>query len=191
MRTYRTGILAVVVGLALGTSALLGQEKTLSFDNKLTTVHFTLGSTMHAVHGTFALKSGSLRVDPSSGHISGTIVVDAKSGDSGNGLRDRKMHSQVLESEQYPEITFQPTQIDGVLAPTGKSTVQIRGMFGLHGTSHEISVPATVTMDSGKWTAALNFHVPYVKWGLKNPSTLFLHADDAVDIEVAASGAYQ
>ena len=41
----------------------------------------------------------------------------------------------------------------------------------------------------GHWTAASHFAVPYVKWGMKNPSTFILRVDQSVDIEVQASGA--
>jgi hypothetical protein len=30
--------------------------------------------------------------------------------------------------------------------------------------------------------------IPYVEWGLKNPSTLFLHVGDKVDIEIKTVG---
>jgi len=37
-------------------------------------------------------------------------------------------------------------------------------------------------------TAATNFVVPYVEWGLKNPSTFILKVSDKVDIDIHASG---
>ncbi len=172
----------------LGASAGRAQEKTFALDAKQTSVHFTLGSVLHTVHGTFALKQGSLRLDPASGKMSGEIVVDARSGDSSNGLRDRKMHREILESDKFPEITFQPMRMEGTLASEGKSSVQIHGTFSLHGVAHDITVPAEVTLTPGQWTAVIRFHVPYVKWGLKNPSTLFLRVDESVEIEIEASG---
>ena len=36
--------------------------------------------------------------------------------------------------------------------------------------------------------ATTNFIVPYQAWGMKNPSTLFLHVDDKVRISVSAAG---
>jgi polyisoprenoid-binding protein YceI len=122
--------------------------------------------------------------------MEGEIVVDARSGESGNGLRDRKMHSEILESEKYQEIAFHPSTMEGTLAAEGKSKVQIQGSIVLHGSTHEITVPADVTLTAGRWTASMTFHIPYVKWGLKNPSTLFLRADESVEIEIAASGTY-
>ena len=55
------------------------------------------------------MKRGTLQLDPGAGTLTGEIVVDAKSGDTGSKMRDGKMHREVLESEQYPEITFRPT----------------------------------------------------------------------------------
>jgi polyisoprenoid-binding protein YceI len=165
-----------------------GQDTTYTLDARQTTVHFTLGSVLHAVHGTFALKRGSLSLGPSSGKMAGEIMVDARSGESGNGFRDRKMHGEILESERYPEIAFHPSSMEGTLAAEGKSRVQIQGTISLHGGTHEITVPADVNLTAGRWTATMVFHIPYVKWGLKNPSTLFLRADESVEIEIAASG---
>jgi polyisoprenoid-binding protein YceI len=151
-------------------------------------VKFTLGDVLHTVRGTFQLKQGTLQFDPVSAKISGEIVVDAKSGDSGSGMRDRKMHREILESERYPEITFRPNHVQGTVALEGKSTVQVRGIFSIHGTDHGITVPADVEMGPDHWTATVHFTVPYVKWGMKNPSTLFLRVNDSVQIDLVASG---
>ena len=101
----------------LGASALWAQDMTLELDPAHTQIEFTLGATLHTVHGAFALKSGTIRFDPSTGLVSGLVVVDAQSGDSGNKGRDRKMHKEILESQRYPEVTFSPTKLSGTLAP--------------------------------------------------------------------------
>jgi hypothetical protein len=84
-----------VAVLVLGVASMatgLGQEVALDFIPAKTSVKFTLGDTIHTVHGEFALKHGGLRFNPGTGLISGEVVVDATSGHSGNGMRDRKMH---------------------------------------------------------------------------------------------------
>jgi polyisoprenoid-binding protein YceI len=140
------------------------------------------------VHGTFHLKHAELQFDPSSGKLSGEIVVDAKSGESGSGMRDRKMHKEVLESEQYPEISFRPDRVEGHVAGDGKSSVRVHGMFRIHGVDREIAVPAEVEMAADHWDANVHFTIPYAKWGMKNPSTLFLRVSDTVEIDLAGSG---
>ena len=49
-------------------------------------------------------------------------------------------------------------------------------------------VPAEVEMSADHWTAAVHFTVPYAKWGMKNPSTLFLKVNDSVEIDLVAAG---
>jgi polyisoprenoid-binding protein YceI len=184
----RSLIFAAVVALATTTAS--AQDTVLQLDPAHTSVKFTLGDVLHTVRGTFQLKKGTVQFDPLSGKVSGEIVVDAKSGDSGSGMRDRKMHREILESERYPEITFRPDHVQGTVAPQGKSTVQVRGIFTIHGSGHEINVPAEVEMGSDHWTAAVHFTIPYVKWGMKNPSTLFLRVNDSVQIDLVASGSF-
>ena len=146
-----------------------------------------MADVLHTVNGAFKLKQGALQLEPS-GKISGEIVVDAKSGNSGNGMRDRKMHREVLESDRYPEISFRPDRVEGPVATSGKSSVMIHGMFNIHGVDREISVPAQVEINADYWTATLHFTIPYQKWGMKNPSTLFLRVSDTVEIDLAAAG---
>jgi hypothetical protein len=65
----------------------------------------------------------------------------------------------------------------------------VHGIFTIHGSEHEITVPADVEISSNQWTATIHFSLPYTKWGIKNPSTLFLRVNDSVDIDVTATGA--
>ena len=120
--------------------------------------------------------------------ISGEVLVDAKSGQSGSGMRDRKMYREVLESDRYPDVAFRPDRFEGTLAPQGKSSVKVHGIFSIHGAEHELTIPAEVEMFPDHFTATLHFAVPYAAWGMKNPSTLFLKVSESVDIDLTASG---
>jgi len=182
---FRSAALALLAALAVSAAA---QDSTFQLDPAQTSVNFTLGDVLHTVRGTFHLKRGSLQLVPATGKISGDIVVDARSGDSGSGMRDRKMHKEILESETYPDISFRPDRIEGTVAKQGKSSVRVHGMFNIHGVDREITVPADVEISNGHWTATVHFTVPYAKWGMKNPSTLFLRVNDSVEIDLAAAG---
>jgi len=172
------------------TQLATSQETAFQLDPAQTSVKFTLGDVLHTVHGTFHLKRGALQFEAASGKMSGEIVVDAKSGESGSGMRDRKMHKEILESERYPEIAFHPDKIEGAVASQGKSSVKVHGMFSIHGVDREIAVPAEVEMSADHWTARVHFTIPYAKWGMKNPSTLFLRVNDSVEIDLAAAGTF-
>ena len=149
-----------------------------------TKVEFTLGDVLHTVHGTFALKRGTIRFDLATGQAAGEMVVDAASGASGSAARDRRMHKDILESARYPEIVFRPTRVEGRVAPQGTSQVQVHGTFTIHGADHEIVMPAEVEAAAGEYKLFVHFEVPYVKWGMKNPSTFILRVNDKVEIGI-------
>lgn len=180
--------LAVVVFLAIAVSSSAAQGVAFQLDPQHTTISFTLADALHTVRGTFHLKQGSLRLDPASRKLAGEIVVDAKSGESGSGMRDRKMHREVLESDRYPEIAFHPDRVDGKVSLQGKSSVRVHGIFNIQGSDHELTVPADVEVSGDHWTAVVHFVVPYANWGMKNPSTFFWRVSESVDIDLSAAG---
>jgi polyisoprenoid-binding protein YceI len=179
-------LLPLIAGAALLVAAdvIPAQDTILQIDPAATKVEFTLGDVLHTVHGTFQLKRGNMRFDTATGRASGELVVDATSGDSGSGARDHKMHANILESGRYPEISFRPDRIIGRVALQGASHVGLHGLFWIHGAEHEITMPMEVEALDGQFNATTHFAVPYVQWGMKNPSTLFLRCNDKVDITI-------
>jgi polyisoprenoid-binding protein YceI len=75
--------------------------------------------------------------------------------------------------------------VDGAVAPQGASQIQVHGTFRIHGAAHEIVLPIQAQMNNGQASVKTSFAIPYVQWGMKNPSTLFLHVGDKVEIEAA------
>lgn len=192
MRKYLRHSLTVSVALlalqfVVPASAQMGS---LALDPARTTVHFTLKTSLHTVHGTFRLQSGKVTFDPRTRKVSGLLVVDAASGESGNSGRDAKMHREILESRRYPEITFTPLEIEGSVSMEEDSQVRVKGMFGLHGQDHEVTVPVALRISGPDLTLDADFSVPYISWGLKNPSTFILRAADTVQLSVHAVGAW-
>jgi polyisoprenoid-binding protein YceI len=181
-------LVITVLFVSSATSQIQNREIDLEFTPANTGVEFTLGDVIHTVHGEFSLKHGNIRFNPETGSIGGDIVIDAATGQSGNNTRDRKMHREILESDRFPEITFRPDHVEGKLATQGNSTVQVHGLFGIHGSEHEMTVPVQVEMAADHWTITTHFVVPYVKWGMKNPSTFILRVSESVQINLHASG---
>jgi polyisoprenoid-binding protein YceI len=166
------------------------QQTVFRFDPAATKVTFTLGATFHTVHGTMHLKSGEIRFDPATGDAGGEVIVDATSAETGNNSRDKKMHKVVLKSAKYPEIIFIAEHVSGAIQASGISQLRIAGEFELDGTKHPMTLPVSVdrTMPGGSVHARATFVIPYVQWGLKNPSTLILRVSDHIDMEVDAGG---
>ena len=166
-------------------------EIILGIDPAKSKIHWTLESTVHTVHGSFAFKKGYVKLNTATGKASGEIVVDATSGNSGNDGRDTKMHREVLESGRYSDIIFRPDRVEGDISQRGAFTVQVHGVFVCHGSEHEMTVPAQVELAGDHWTGSAKFHVPFIDWGLKNPGNFFLKVNHSVEIELELKGALQ
>ena len=170
------------------TSAIAAQEVIFELDPAQTDVRFTVSDVLHTLHGAFKLKSGAITFNSVTAQASGAVTVDVTSGASGSGARDRRMQKDILQSEKYPEAVFTPDHVDGHLAPQGVAELQVHGLFKLHGTDHEMTLPMHVEISNGQLVATTHFSIPYVKWGMKNPSTLLLRVSDQVQIDIRATG---
>lgn len=163
-------------------------ERVLTLDPARSRVEFAVPATGHAVHGAFAVRSGTVRFDSASGRAAGAIVVDARGAETGNASRDRTMHERVLESARFPLFELRLERLEGDLADGGSSEVRLVGTLVLHGAEHPLTLPATVKVDGARVEADGTFEVPYTAWGLHNPSILFLRVADVVEVKVHAVG---
>lgn len=181
--------LVAIFAFSLSASATgVSHEFTVQLDPSTTRIGFTLGDVLHTVHGTFKLKSGTIHFNPASGTASGLVVVDATSGDSGSKGRDNKMHKEILESGKYPEATFTPDRVSGPFNAEGASTLQVSGIFRLHGTDHPVTLSFPVQVNGNSIALSTHMVIPYVRWGLKNPSTFILRVSDKLDLDINATG---
>ena len=197
-RSLTVGALAVLgIALSLSAAAPLPQAPTtlapaseivLTLDPAQSTVHWTVDSSLHTVHGTFALKSGTLHFDTETGNAGGEIVVFATSGKSGNSSRDERMHKEILETSRYPEVIFRPTQVEGKVSQAGASDVKLSGVFSIHGADHDLTTLVHAELTGDRWRGTSKFEVPYVKWGMKNPSNFLLKVKSVVSVELEMSG---
>lgn len=184
----KTSAQMLILALTFSMTGSAFAQQSFTVDPASSSVAFALTGTGHEVHGIFHVTSGAVHFDPSAAKMSGTIVVSAASGDSGDKGRDKNMHNQVLDVEHYADVTFQPQSYQGTLAMAGDSTIQVTGVFTLHGTPHDITVPMQVHVEGSNVTAKGSFVVPYVKWGLKDPSIFILKVAKEVHIDLDLKG---
>lgn len=178
----------IALALASFSGVAAGQPKTFALDPARSIVNFSLGATAHNVHGGFRFKRGEVTLDPATGAASGQLVVDAVSGQTGNDSRDRKMKREVLETDKYPEIVLTVERVEGTVATRGASTVTLHGSMMLHGQAHPMTIPLQVNIEDESARATAEIVIPYVSWGLKNPSTFILRVSDKVTIEITTIG---
>jgi polyisoprenoid-binding protein YceI len=169
-------------------SLAFAQHQTFTVNPDASKVAFSLGGNTHHVDGSFHVQSGAIDFDRAAQTISGSVVVAAGSGNSGDSSRDKKMNADVLDVAHYADVSFVPKSYQGTIAPSGDSTIQVAGVFTLHGTPHDLTVPMQIHIDGATLTAKTRFTVPYVKWGLKDPSIFILKVAKEVDIDLTLSG---
>ena len=173
-------VLALAVTLA---PAALAQHQTFAVNPDASEVKMKLNTTHEVVNGTFHIQSGSINFDRTASHISGIVIVAAGSGKTGNDSRDKKMNKDILKVAQFATVSFAPKAYNGTIAASGDSTIQVSGVFTLLGTAHDLSIPMQIHLDGSKATAKGQFNVPYVQWGLKNPSFMIWKADNDVAMD--------
>ena len=163
-------------------------EISLTLDPAQSKVHWIVDTTLHTVHGTFALKSGVVHFDPETGKVGGEIVVFAPSGESGNNSRDKRMHKEILETDKYPEVIFRPTHVEGKVGRSGTADVKLGGVFSIHGADHDLTALVHAELMGDHWRGTGKFDVPYVTWGIKDPSNFLLKVKPVVNVELEMAG---
>lgn len=182
-----SGLRAITLCMAMLVFAHTDHAQELVVDPISSEIHFTLGDVLHTVNGTFKVMEGHLQIKPERQEITGTIQVSAASGESGSNARDQRMKDSELRVNEYPNVIFQPRKYEGTLAPSGKSYITVTGTMTLLGSAHDISVPMVIDAVGPRYRASGTFDVPYVAWGLKDPSTFILRVGKDVKIEVLLS----
>jgi len=105
------------------------------------TQHRRKSSSSSAAHftplkGHSNLKEVAIRFNPSTGKMSGSIIVDATSGESGMEPTAR-MHREILESGSTGN-RLHATEAKGAFHPKGPSKLEVSGQFRLHGEDQRI-----------------------------------------------------
>src|ERR1700692_1564104 len=102
MKSFTVFALAVLLA-----PVALAQQQTFVANPDASDVKMTLKTTREVVNGAFHIQSGSLEFDRSATKMSGSVVVLAGSGKTGNGSREKKMNKDILEVEQQANISFE------------------------------------------------------------------------------------
>jgi len=119
--------------------------------------------------------SGEVQFDPASPESASLHVeVSARSlevaGDVNEKDRreiERIMHEQVLESDSYPVIEFQSSEIKVTSSGAGLFRAEISGELSLHGVSRQQTIVARVTSSGERLRASGEFSIYQTEYGIQ------------------------
>jgi polyisoprenoid-binding protein YceI len=190
MKFFSAFTLATLLAATPAPIALAQQPKPLHLhlDPAQTEVHYTLKDTIHTVHGTFQMSAGDINFNPQTGDATGKIAVDTGSGASGNDTRDGKMKREYLEVPSFPVATYEVDHVTGYDPQKPIQKITVNGTMTLHGAKHALVMEFALSRDGQTTVAVTHFMIPYVAWGIKDPSNAFIHVEKEVLMEISARG---
>lgn len=184
MRNLPVPAAVLVFALSLASAPAFAAEHVLTLEPAHAKVTFFLGATGHDVQGAFPLTRCNVRFDPATGTASGEIALDAVTSTSGHPKRDRTMHAKVLVTGSNPLISFRPSTFEGNLPDSGEGDVTLTGVVTLLGKEHPLSMPTHVTRAADKVHLVTTFPIPFVEWGLEDPSVIFMKVEKVVQLTI-------
>ncbi|HEX3528349.1 MAG TPA: YceI family protein [Thermoanaerobaculia bacterium] len=167
---------------------LAAETLTFTLDPAATTIELGFGATLHSVAGTLRVQEGAIHFDPATGQATGRIVIDATSAETGVKRRDKKMHEKILESPKFPLMVFTVERISGTLNRAGRSEIELHGTLDMHGVQRPMDLVVTAKADGAKVAAVGHVTIPYLKWGMADPSFFILRVDKEVHVQIKANG---
>ena len=196
-RRRRPPVLAsLLLGMTLGIGVMTptaGDMPTyqITLDPARTEVSFSLGALFHTVQGRGVPRAATLDFAPEEGLLTGSVILAAAGLTTENESRDKKMQEEVLKSPIHPDIVLELKRAEGPFDPETGGDLQVEASLHLLGKSHPVSFPLEVTIlmdEEGGFRAKGAFMVPYVAWGLKDPSKVFLRVDKEVQVSFSTAG---
>lgn len=181
--------IALLCAVSCFASPLSAETLKLHLDPAQSQVSVRFSATLQSVAGRLGPAAGTIEFDPASGEASGEVRMDFTDATTGVGRRDRKMHGKILETERYPGAVF---HLERVEVPNtlhqGENDVELRGTVDFHGSSHLVTFPAIVTLKGGQVRAQGWLEIPYIAWGLRDPSFFLLRVAKVVTVEIDVAG---
>lgn len=136
-------------------------------------------STIHDFRGWTRAVTGEVRFekDRIESTASASIVVDARTLDTGNPDRDKEMHEDHLQSAKHPEMKFALAEFR-----RGEGTAfTMKGALEIHGRLREVEIPGTLALRSdGVLHAKGEFQAKMSDFGIQPPTAALIirTADD-------------
>lgn len=108
------------------------------------TLRFDARATLGPFTGTTTAVSGEITGGPGLEAVRGWVAFPVDSLQTGNGLRDRDMRA-ALASDEFPTLRFDLQEVRPSPLQGSTMVLTLVGAFTIHGTTRQVSMPATLT----------------------------------------------
>lgn len=129
-----------------------------------------------------AITPASLRlvVKAASLHETGSAFTEAQ-----KQIINKELRDIVLHPDQYPDITFQSTNVIAKPSGANRYEVKIDGNLTLHGVTRRITIPAVVTLNGDDLRAIGEFEIDRDDFKVKATSAFhgLVRVSDEIDFE--------
>jgi polyisoprenoid-binding protein YceI len=130
--------------------------------------------------GTITPASLRLVVKAASLHETGAVFTEQQ-----KQIINKELKDIVLHPDQYPDITFQSTNVTAKTSGPGRYDVRMDGNLTLHGITRRITIPAVVTLEGNNLRAVGKFSIDRDDYKVKATSAFhgFVRVDDDIKFE--------
>jgi len=157
-------------------------------------VRFTVDAPLDSIVGVSRTVKGSVSFDPDTLAFGpGEVSADAKTFQTGIGLRDEDLRDQFFEAERFPEIVLTLQKLSRTsaskLAPGARLQADVTGELNVHGVSRSVTFAATLNRGADGRVLIVHggFPVVLADFGIKRPQRLFLKLGEVAQVDVRAT----
>ena len=136
--------------------------------------------TVQLTPNTITPASLHLVVKAASLHETGAVFTEQQ-----KQIIDKELKDIVLLPDQYPDITFQSTNVTAKSSGPNRYDVKMDGDLTLHDVTHRITIPAVVTLEGDKLRATGEFSINRDNFKVKATSAFhgMVRVDDVIKFE--------
>src|SRR5574338_263734 len=198
----RTIIISLILTLLMSTGASMRPQSTVTYNLDASQSKFMAHANRSGLLW-FKGKSHHLAASDFSGQVELTpdtitpaslrLVVKAASlhetgaefTDQQKQIINKELKDIVLHPDQYPDITYQSTNVTAKSLGGGRYEVKINGNLTLHGVTRAVTIPATVTLNGSTLRAVGESGIDRDDYKVKATSALhgFVRVDDDIRFE--------
>jgi polyisoprenoid-binding protein YceI len=176
MKGLRTIVILLVISCVLISFNLRAQK----FKSVSSTVHFYSDAPMEDIEATNP--DGKSALDISSGQIVFSIPI--KSFSFEKSLMQEHFNENYLESDKYPEATFNGKLSEFDPAISGWQSAKATGVMNLHGMTQNLSVDGEIKIDEEKIEIKAKFPITLKDYKIKIPKVVFYNIAEVVDVTI-------